>query len=332
MNQRFPILRSRPGFTLIELLVVIAVMSILMSLLLSAVHATREAGRRITCLSNLRQIGIALFHYNSTHQSFPAGTQLSTTNSPQKGMGLSWIIETLPQIEEGNLYDKLDRYCDNAGSLQTRSSNGDLVDRYEISLMRCPSSPIPSLKAFGPYEVFMPSYVGISGAADGGGFQENRVSSLMGGQISGGGILVPNRSICSAGISDGMSNTLLVGEISNYAYDSRGRNRRVDGGYDFGWLAGSAATGTPPQYNSEKPMFPPPSYNITTIRYPIGEQNFDLPGVNRSHGPNSPLLSAHSAGASVVFADGSARLLSTDTDVLTLKRLATRDDGELPRE
>ena len=88
---------DRRGFTLIELLVVIAIIAVLIALLLPAVQSAREAARRIQCTNNLKQIGLAMHNYHSSHNSFPPGYV-------SWGWG-TWYIFTLPWIEGGTVYN-----------------------------------------------------------------------------------------------------------------------------------------------------------------------------------------------------------------------------------
>ncbi len=99
---------SRAGFTLIELLVVLFVIGLLMALLLPAVQGAREAARRAQCVSHLKQIGLALHHYEATHRYFPA-------INPRAGLGAeqfaahyySPLVRMLRELEQGPLYDAI---------------------------------------------------------------------------------------------------------------------------------------------------------------------------------------------------------------------------------
>src|ERR1700759_3805466 len=100
--------RRRSGFTLIELLVVIAIIAVLIALLLPAVQAAREAARRMQCVNNLKQIGLAMHDYQSSNNSLPYGMKGCCWGT--------WLIPILPYIEQQALFNSWNAYGNNANS------------------------------------------------------------------------------------------------------------------------------------------------------------------------------------------------------------------------
>jgi prepilin-type N-terminal cleavage/methylation domain-containing protein len=99
---------ARAGFTLVELLVVIAIIAVLLGLLLPAVQAAREAGRRTSCGNNLHQIGIGLIAYHGQFNAFPVGcTEPRFTAKDSANRQLAWSAWLLPNIEEQPLFDRI---------------------------------------------------------------------------------------------------------------------------------------------------------------------------------------------------------------------------------
>jgi prepilin-type N-terminal cleavage/methylation domain-containing protein/prepilin-type processing-associated H-X9-DG protein len=320
---------ARRAVTLIELLVVVSIIGVIATLLLPAIQASRESARAARCKNNLKQIGVALISYDSVRGSFPKGAEgrYDRMLAPTPMFGLSWWAEVLPFLEESEVANQLDRRGAHTGWVQLNEHNGQLTDRFAPAFWFCPSSSIERLVTAGSYLLAAPSYVGISGASSHDGFSERRVSPCCrsDGEISAGGVLIPNRVIRSREISDGLSNTLLVGEQADFVYTDEGLPMRIDGGFPNGWVTGTKALGAPPDYGS--PLLP--TYNLATVRYSLNEHRYNLPGVYIDRGANNPLLSPHAGVVHLLYCDGSVHATADSIEVVVLKSLASRDDGSV---
>jgi prepilin-type N-terminal cleavage/methylation domain-containing protein/prepilin-type processing-associated H-X9-DG protein len=185
--------RSPRGFTLIELLVVIAIIGVLIGLLLPAVQAAREAARRAQCLNNLKQIGLGLNTYHDTNLRFPPGGY--TLGADRKPRWIAWSALILRNLEQESLYNaiNLDRAFDSA---ENTTAAGVVVSSY-----LCPSS-----RRSGPLS-------SGRGAIDYGGMYGERITSPNNPPK---GSMLYNEAFPIASILDGTSNTVFVGEASNW--------------------------------------------------------------------------------------------------------------------
>lgn len=132
-------LLNRSAFTLVELLVVIAIIGVLAGLLLPAVQQAREAARRMSCASNMRQLGIALHNYESVYRKYPKAGNLDSDFSVQARL--------LPYLEQDNIYQELDFSVPAfVGPFNAKTPNPRFVAIFAnpISIFLCPSDPSPS--------------------------------------------------------------------------------------------------------------------------------------------------------------------------------------------
>ncbi|QEG43545.1 DUF1559 domain-containing protein [Roseimaritima ulvae] len=330
------------GFTLVELLVVIAIIGVLVGLLLPAVQAAREAARRMSCGNNMKQIGLALHNYHDTHNKFPSGSR------QLNGWGPSWYVGILPYVEQKNLSDQMPMVGSHPGytgvSLTTRAAVNNTI----IPGFICPSCPMPETKDVGGGAIGMlPSYIAIAGAVDEDSslspvpaigaagdtdlFMEtrNRLANACCSTNeklsigSGGGTFPPNEFLRFANLTDGTSNVLVVGEISNWMKNG---TAPADTRVNHGWTMGTDNSAKVVSWTSGPTQR---TFNINSIRYSIGTQNFNLPGVGGNNGANNPLISAHPGGIQSLFGDGSVHFLTETMSLPLLKLQATRDDGQV---
>ena len=337
----------RRGFTLIELLVVIAIIAVLIALLLPAVQQAREAARRSQCKNNLKQVGLALANYTERSKGlYPPGNVASSVG----GWGPSWYIFIMPYVDLGTTYKQLTF----AGSHPGWSCCGDpagvggtyncqFIQAASFSFANCPSSPLTFRRDSGGCITPHAQYYGIMGATDGNGFTNvaGRVANCCGccggqqgtGIVTAGGMFGPLESRKEAGMRDGSSNIIVVGESSDFVYNVGAAagipgQKIVDVQGVHGILMGSnnltrieAAPGG---------MFER-QFNLLTVRYAPNAKAIDndanWPGIGDNFGINKPLNSAHAGAAQVLMGDGTVRAINNNIDMLTLRRLATRDDG-----
>src|SRR5262249_44797936 len=131
--------RAPKGFTLMELVVVVAIIGVLVTLLLPAVQAVREAARRSLCANNLMQIGTAVPHYQNGHQVPPRGvvTDPGPIRTLPRGYHHGWLIQLLPYLEAKNVARRL------SDSAALYAAANLTVRAIEINVLLCPSDPSP---------------------------------------------------------------------------------------------------------------------------------------------------------------------------------------------
>ncbi len=321
--------RAGPGFTLIELLVVIAIIAVLIGLLLPAVQKVREAANRASCQNNLKQIGLAIHNYESTHRTFPAGG----TASPRNSYGVSWMAILLPYLEQDNLirdFDFAGTYAAQTGVAYYRDGFGNphnarLLSGKQFSLYFCPSSPLSrrgltTVDPPGPAGVLSPTYAGVSGAIDDPSTvnrDSNTYPHSATGRLSKGGVLISHRAIGLRDILDGSSQTAMVGEQSGWCKEPNGNLRDCRSDFSHGFPMGPA-----PFHLNDR------DWNITSVRYPLNARAWNLLGIGDDYyGNNRPFQSVHSGGVNFAFADGSVRFLAENLPLQTLFDLCNRSDG-----
>jgi prepilin-type processing-associated H-X9-DG protein/prepilin-type N-terminal cleavage/methylation domain-containing protein len=301
-------IRTRPrpvrGFTVIELLVVIGIIGLLIALLLPAVQASREAARRAQCVNNLKQIGLGLHNYESAAHVFPPG-YVSNFDASQvdTGPGWGWATMLLPFVEQAPLFNTVN--FSQAIDLPTCLT----VRLTVINSFLCPSDPSKTpwtatrrdatgVPTTAICQVAEANYVGVYGTSDPG--------------IDGDGIFYRNSAIGLRDVSDGSSQTLLVGE----------RSQRLGDATWTGSVTGAL-------------LFPDQNDGIG---YPRIETS---PGMVLGHaggrlGPGDPggevnqFYSLHAGrGVNFLFADGHVGYLKTTMTYATFRALATRAGGEV---
>jgi prepilin-type N-terminal cleavage/methylation domain-containing protein len=226
--------RRRSGFTLIELLVVIAIIAVLIALLLPAVQQAREAARRTQCKNNLKQIGLAVHNYLSTHSVFPP----SFCIGPATGGTWSVTARILPFLDQANAFKLADLTV--GYSELPNSTNG--ITAQVLPFNRCPSevNGITSAAVAPAFGFYPPNYAFNMGTWK--VWTPNPAAPLVGG-TPGDGAFAPNTNFTTASFTDGTSNTLCTSEVkcytNNYGNDAAASDTLPTSATILGYSGGS---------------------------------------------------------------------------------------------
>ena len=189
--------QPRSALTLIEILVVIAIIGVLIGLLLPAVQMVRDAANKVTCTNNLKQLVLAAHGYHDTHKHLPRGVPIQKGDSPVMG----WQGLLLPYLDQGPMWKGVQR--DHEIGLSFGNPKLTTKNTF-VPTFICPGDTVASKpRPIGPPWGFT-SYLGISGIS---GFRQS-----IGLESPPAGVLYLNSRVSFPEITDGLSNTLFVGE------------------------------------------------------------------------------------------------------------------------
>jgi prepilin-type N-terminal cleavage/methylation domain-containing protein/prepilin-type processing-associated H-X9-DG protein len=340
---------QRSGFTLIELLVVIAIIAILIALLVPAVQKVRESAARLQCTNNLKQIGLALHSYHGANKQFPPGYvdgNVNPISTPDNdvGPGWGWAAFLLPYLEQGNVYNQIN-FNQGVGI----GVNAQ-VSRTQLPVFLCPSDPyhqdVPiydSTFSSPIATVAHGNYIGCNGwvecfanaggnylpSSDGGAAQDGDGGNTATGR-SGNGLFFRNSQTKIAHVTDGLSNTIVVGERCA-AHSPTTWTGAVTGGRCPAWMATQPWTAP-----YTLPGSAPNTGNGSAYDNADWAEAFVFGHGNATHVPNvdfpiydpDVFWSMHPGGANFLFGDGSVHFLSASINPMTYQWLCTISGGE----
>jgi len=293
----------RSGFTLIELLVVIAIIGVLMSLLLPAVQRVREASNRTKCSNSLKQVGLALHGYHDIYGTLPPGLSLKESDK----WYWSWMSRLMPFIEQDNLYKVAENWAQQPGHGNPWFPMNPAL--YVVQPMfTCPSDTRVLVATWVTdgwrLDIAFTSFQGVSG------INQHSFSPVKPKEI---GLFYVESHVRFAEITDGLSNTLMVGE------------RPPSKDLVFGWWFAGAGED---------------NYGTSDVLLGMNEINtyYSHCGYNKAYqfSPGSVdndcdqyhYWSLHPGGANFLLADASVHFLSYSTANDVMLALGTRSGGE----
>jgi prepilin-type N-terminal cleavage/methylation domain-containing protein/prepilin-type processing-associated H-X9-DG protein len=304
--------RPSLGFTLVELLVVIAIIGILIALLLPAIQAARESARRMQCVNNLKQLGLAVQNYTDARKQFPL---FECCNIAPIRYWRNWTIPILPYMERGDLYKRIDMKKSQTDSTTNTGGGTNLaVIQQNLEAMLCPTdsgSRVPKPRS--DVWVIPTIPLALTNYAACVGDHNNQMGGSLGFDPPWGNIQSPSPGNCRSltrgvwtrygcwspqikEISDGLSHTLCFGEcIPDYTmHNCWGSESWATTGFPINWRNGEFRSGT----------LPPDYVNGDVFR------------------------SKHPGGANFGLCDGSVRFFDDNIDWALYRALASRAGKE----
>jgi prepilin-type N-terminal cleavage/methylation domain-containing protein len=342
-------MRPRPirrGFTLIELLVVIAIIAVLIALLLPAVQAAREAARRAQCTNNLKQIGLAIMNYESSNGSFPYGAMAVSYGT--------WYHSILNYIEAGSLanaYNFNGSGCTATGAnvLTYSSVYNSTASNSRINSFSCPSDQndaplagVVSMNYGANYGNTGTGYWQTTAVLNGvtitfGGAPFSWVNSIPVGCSTTNPYPSPNNTICKiSSVTDGTSNTLLVGEVIQGQDTGPVNTYDLRGFIQYGSSSGFSTLLAP---NSQQPDdLNSATYCVNKAPNPPcelrGAGGNNITGLNPNSGTSGTIdqyasRSRHPGGVNAVNCDGSVRFFKNSINLSVWQATSTTRGGEI---
>jgi prepilin-type N-terminal cleavage/methylation domain-containing protein/prepilin-type processing-associated H-X9-DG protein len=283
--------RHGRAFTLIELLVVMAVIAVLLGMLFPATQAAREAARRLSCVNNLMQLGIAIQSYETTHELLPPGVINDTApiKNVAKGYHVGWMTQILPLVDRKAVFRKFDPSASvyDPVNLTCRLTM--------INMFLCPSDPGPKRE---PAD-------GVASSNYAACYHD--VEAPIG--LKNNGCFFLNSRVRYDDVLDGTSQTIFLGE------------KRLFGG-ELGWASGTRST----LRNMGSFMGGVPG-GFGASMLPVGEDDTGSEAENPD--PVGGYGSSHPGGSNFAFGDGSVKFLKFGISPRVMRQLANRADGEL---
>ncbi|HEY3391701.1 MAG TPA: DUF1559 domain-containing protein [Lacipirellulaceae bacterium] len=355
--------RRTSGFTLVELLVVIAIIGILVALLLPAVQAAREAGRRTQCKNNLRQIALACLNHESTQKTFPhGGWGFAWMGDPDKGYGPQqpggWIYQATPYLEEGAVRDVGKGLPPAQKAEELKKQLSAVIPSFNCPSRR-PARALPSRNPNGkyadsddtgneilPYNATVPDLLaktdyGINGGrnrrpATGKGFPPNgpppTATDCAGGWPKCPGmenalLTIYNPSAPNNDF-DGVSTMMTGAKLSQITDGTSktvlvGEKMMLPRFYDTGY--GETQTYTKNNGGDNNSMYQGYDYDNTRWIGELPAQDDDILTANHF----TRYGSAHPGGLNMSFCDGSVQAVSYDVDKVVWSSYGGRDDGNV---